>query len=78
MIFSLCQENNIQLIAASNDMFLMDVVELEYWNVLQREGSVVTALNEKNSPDLFESFKFTGLSNFDFFSSDFIPQKIER
>lgn len=78
MIFSLCDESNIQLIAASNNMFLMDVVDLEYWNVLQRDGGTVTALNSKNNPDLFESFKFTGLSNFDFFSSDFIPQKINN
>ena len=74
MVFSLCKEKNIQLIATSNDGFLMDVVDIDYWNVLQREGSIVTGINKINSPKLFEDFKFTGLSNFDFFSSDYLGQ----
>ena len=78
LVYEMCQKNNIQLIATSNDMFLMDVVDLEYWNVLQRRNGVVTALNAKNNSELFENFKFTGLSNFDFFASDYIAQKIGR
>jgi hypothetical protein len=57
-------------------MFLMDVVDLKYWNVLRRNGQVVTAINAKNHPNLFEDFKFTGLSNFDFFASDYIAQNL--
>lgn len=78
LVFETCKNNNIQLIATSNDMFLMDVVELEYWNVLQRKDGVVTAINAKKYPELFANFKFTGLSNFDFFASDYIPQKIHK
>lgn len=74
MLFDLCLEKNIQLIATSNDSFLMDVVDLKYWNVLTREGSVVSAKNVTNSKDLFNKFAFTGLSNFDFFSSDYIKE----
>jgi len=33
-------------------------------------------LNEKNSPELFNNFSFTGLSNFDFFSSDYIDSNL--
>ncbi len=72
IIFDLCLQSNIQLVATSNDAFLMDAVDIKYWNVLVRNGSKVTAINYNNSPKLFDNFKFTGLSNFDFFSSDFI------
>lgn len=77
LVFEKCLQNNIQLIATSNDAFIMEAVDLKYWNVLQRDGSVVTSLNAQNHPDLFNSFKFTGLSNFDFFASDYIAQKVE-
>lgn len=78
MVFDKCETNGIQLIATSNDSFLMDVVDVKYWNVLMREGKQVTAINIKNHPQLFENFKFTGLSNFDFFSSDYIRQNLSR
>lgn len=50
----------------------MDIVDLQYWNILERHGEKVTPINTTNHPDLFEDFKFTGLSNFDFFASDYI------
>jgi hypothetical protein len=75
IVFDICRKNNIQLIATSNDMFLMDVIPLQYWNVLTRNKGVVIATNSITNPELFEKFKFTGLSNFDFFSSDYIAQK---
>ncbi len=59
-------------------MFLMDVVDIAHWNVLQRNGNLVTALNIKNQPELFEKFRYTGLSNFDFFASDYISQTIAK
>lgn len=73
-VFDYCSKNDIQLIATSNDSFMMDVVDLNYWSILQREGSKVTAINHKNHPELFEDFSFTGLSNFDLLSSDFIAR----
>lgn len=73
-LYKFCIENNIQLITTSNDSFLMDVVDLKYWNILHRKGDKVTAINIYNSPELFEDFEFTGLSNFDLFSSDFIAR----
>lgn len=78
LLFDFCLEHNIQLIASSNDTFLMDVVDLKYWNILQREGGKVSAINMQNSPDIFESFQFTGLSNFDFFSSDYIARHQQK
>lgn len=76
LIFEKSKNSNVQLIATSNDDFLMDVVDLKYWNVLQRNGYVVTAINNQTHEALFKKFKFTGLSNFDFFASDYIEQTI--
>lgn len=73
-LYNFCLENKIQLITTSNDSFLMDIVNLKYWNILQRNGEKVTAININNTPQLFDDFEFTGLSNFDLFSSDFIAR----
>lgn len=78
LVFDFCLEHGIQLIASSNDTFLMDVIDLKYWNILQREGSKITSINMQNHPELFESFRFTGLSNFDFISSDYIQRHLPK
>lgn len=75
LIFNKCLENNIQLIATSNDNFLMEVVDLKYWNILTREGKQVKGLNSSSNPKVFEDFKFTGLSNFDFFASSYLKSQ---
>jgi AAA15 family ATPase/GTPase len=74
LIFEKCLNTDIQLIVTSNDSFFMDVIDIQYWNILKRTGHVVTAMNVKTHPELFSNFKFTGLSNFDFFASDFLQQ----
>ncbi len=66
---------NVQLVATSNDSFLMDVVDIKYWNVIQRKGTRIKSLNYTENKPVFEHFKFSGLSNFDFFSSDFIESR---
>ncbi len=63
--------SNIQLILSTNDRFVMNRVPLEEWSVLQRHGNHVQVLNYENSRELFEEFKFTGLSNFSFLEMDF-------
>jgi len=63
--------SNIQLVLSTNDRFVMNRVPLEEWSVLQRQGNHVRVLNYGNSKDLFEEFKFTGLSNFSFLEMDF-------
>lgn len=77
-VFDFCLKHDIQLIAASNDTYLMDVVDLKYWNILQRQGGNITSINAKDNPELFNSFRFTGLSNFDFFSSDYIARHLQK
>lgn len=74
LCYTLCEELGIQLMASSNDSFLMDVVDLKYWNILHREGSKVEVINASNNAELFDHFESTGLTNFDLFSSDFIAR----
>ena len=72
IMFDYCAKNRIQLIVTSNDSFLMDSVDLQHWNILQRKGNHVYSINDYNSPKLFEKFRRTGLSSFDILSSNFI------
>jgi hypothetical protein len=74
LIFEKCKNTDIQLVATSNDSFLMDTIDIKYWNILQRNGKVITCINQENNPGLFRKFRLTGLSNFDLFSSDFLLQ----
>ncbi|MGC8643028.1 MAG: hypothetical protein ACP5XB_24480 [Isosphaeraceae bacterium] len=71
-------ESNIQLILATNDRFVMNRVPLEEWSVLQRQGNHVRVRNYQNSRDVFEEFKFTELSNFDFFATDFLEEEVAK
>lgn len=63
---------SIQLIMSTNDRFIMNVVPLECWSIINRKGLECSVSNYMNSKKEFEDFKFTGLSNFDFFSRDFL------
>jgi hypothetical protein len=56
----------------------MDVVDLEYWQVLLRDKNIISTINPKNSKELFREFKMTGLSNFDLFSSNFIDNYLSK
>ena len=66
------QSRNLQVILTTNDRFVMNAVPIDYWTVLDRRGNTVHVFNKSNSGDKFESFKFTGLSNFDFFATDYV------
>lgn len=77
-VFERCKEANIQLIAATNDNFLMDVIDLDFWNILTRKGSKVSTINKTSHPKIFEDFMFTGLSNFDLLTSEFLARKLKE
>ncbi len=70
LLRSKADEAGVQLIMSSNDRFVMNAVPLEEWSVLQRVGNKVSVRNIENSKDIFEEFKFTGLSNFSFLEMD--------
>lgn len=77
-VFERCKNSNIQLIAASNDNFLLDAIDLEYWSILNREGNKISAINMESHPEVFEKFNFTGLSNFSLLSSDFLERELQK
>jgi energy-coupling factor transporter ATP-binding protein EcfA2 len=68
------ERSNFQLLMSSNNRFVMNRVPLEEWCVLQRNGHHVSARNYRNSKDVFERFKITGLSNFDLLTTDFLEK----
>jgi predicted ATPase len=68
---------DIQLVMATNDKFIMNVIDLKHWHVVTRNGGDVEIRNIRNSKSAFEEFRFTGLNNFDFFSSDFLDNEKE-
>jgi hypothetical protein len=70
LVVSKAKKLKTQLVMATNDRFVMNKVPLESWSVLQRTGGTVKVANYKNSKKIFDEFKFTGLSNFDFFAYD--------
>src|SRR5450830_1058854 len=63
-------ETKVQLIIATNDKFVMNLIPLEEWSVLERKGCIVSIRNHKNSQNAFDEFRYTGLSNFSFLELD--------
>jgi energy-coupling factor transporter ATP-binding protein EcfA2 len=64
-------DSKLQFIVSSNDRYVMNCIPLEHWTVLTEEGDKTRVFNYANSKEKFDEFKFTGLSNFDFFSMEF-------
>jgi len=62
---------NMQLIMSTNDRFVMNSVPIQYWSVIQRFPGKSVIYNYRNSKEIFDDFEFTGLSNFDFFTSNY-------
>lgn len=67
----------LQLIMSTNDKFVMNNTNLEYWQIISRNGGIVKMFNKSNSLEKFEDFKFTGLNNFDFYITDFFKAGLE-
>lgn len=59
----------VQILMATNDRFVMNAVPIEKWCVLQRVNSKVDSFTFTSHREAFEEFKYSGLSNFDFFRS---------
>jgi len=74
LIIEKAKQNSIQLLLSTNDRFIMNQVPLNYWQVLNRVGGKVTMYNHQNSPSVFNDFSYTGLNNFDFFSTGFFKE----
>ena len=70
-------ESDLQIVLSTNDRFVMNSVPLEEWSIIQRKENHVLVKNYSNSKEIFEEFKFTGLSNFSFFELDVISEQID-
>ncbi|NPD47600.1 AAA family ATPase [Lentimicrobium sp. S6] len=68
---------DVQLNMTTNDKFVMNNTNLEFWQIITRKRGVVEVHNKFNSKEKFEDFKYTGLNNFDFFSTDFFKEGFE-
>jgi AAA15 family ATPase/GTPase len=66
---------SIQLIMTTNDRFIMNSVPIVNWIIVSREKGVSKLYNYENSKEIFNKFEYTGLNNFDFFSSGFYKNK---
>lgn len=77
LLFDTCREHGIQLVAASNEEFMMNIVDIDCWNILVRHGQTVKSFTKDDAPELFEEFRFSGLDNFDFFTSDRLNRALE-
>jgi len=81
-VMKLTNDSSVQLIMSTNDRFVMNVVPLESWTILKRDGDKVSVINKASHPDAFADFEFSGLPNFDFFrgatggNSNFIGDEI--
>lgn len=72
IIFERSTASKMQIIATSNDSFMMNVIPLEALTVCYRSKHTVQCLNWSNSKEKFESWKQLGLNNFDLLSSNFL------
>ena len=68
LLFEKVKNTEIQMIATSNDRFLINAVDVKYLNLLERNGPVVSSYSYANNKEKFDEFELTGLNNFDFFS----------
>lgn len=64
-------ESNSQLIMYTNDRYVMNNMNLKYWQVIHKENNEIKFYSYKNHKDVFDFFELTGLSNFDFLSNKF-------
>ncbi|TAE18696.1 MAG: ATP-binding protein [Bacteroidetes bacterium] len=68
----------VQVIMTTNDRFVMNNIPLEYWSVIHRVPKKSLFYNYQNSKTIFDDFTYTGLSNFDFLSTEFYFEGFEQ
>lgn len=71
MLIYKINDSNIQVFITTNDRYVMNKIPIRYWSILERKPKTSIIYNYRNSKDVFEDFKYTGLNNFDFLATDF-------
>ncbi len=77
LIIEKVKGTSIQAIMTTNDRFVMNKIPLEYWSVIHRIPKKSIFYNYRNSKEIFDDFKYTGLNNFDFLSTEFYTTGFE-
>ncbi|MEI6489831.1 MAG: ATP-binding protein [Bacteroidota bacterium] len=72
LLFDKMNTNNVQFIATSNDSFLMNVIDIKYWNIIYREANFIKVYNYSNSKEKFDKFRRSGFNNFDLLTSNYL------
>ncbi len=78
LIIEKVKGSSVQVIMTTNDRFVMNKVPLEYWSIIHRAPRKSLFYNYQNSKETFDEFKYTGLSNFDFLSTEFYFEEFEQ
>lgn len=78
LIIKKVEGTTVQVIMTTNNRFVMNKVPLEYWSVIHRQPQKSVMYNYRNSKVTFDEFAYTGLSNFDFLSSEFYREGFEE
>lgn len=71
LIINKAKGSSVQIFMTTNDRFVMNNTALEYWSIIKRAGQKSLCYNYRNSETVFDEFELTGLSNFNFFSSNY-------
>jgi len=68
-------EDKIQLIMTTNDRFTMNHIPLEYWIIIDKDDNgKINFYSKKSHSPIFKKFQRIGLTNFDFFSSEYYKE----
>lgn len=71
-------ESNSQLVMSTNDRYVMNKMDLKYWQVIHKENNEIKFYSYKNHKEVFDFFELTGLSNFDFLSNKFYLNNVGK
>lgn len=78
VIIDKIKQTNMQLVMSTNYELVMDSVPLEYWSLIRRLPKKSKLYNYRNAKKIFDDFDFTGLSNYDFFASDYFDKALKQ
>lgn len=78
LIIEKVKNSSVQVIMTTNDRFVMNKIPLEYWSVIHRIPKKSLFYNYRNSKEIFEEYKYSGLSNFDFLTTEFYLSGFEK
>lgn len=67
-------EDQMQLIMTTNDRFVMNNIDLDYWIVIDRIDNKINFFSNETHPTIFKKFKRIGLNNFDFFTGKYYKE----